>query len=349
MHISFGPQASYHVLNVLEYVSHVLGTVCVLREYNQETGELSVVPSTGTYLVDHVTVRVDHGETFGLAHSLADKVSGHFAAPNASDISGLFKKAQQWIMNKTSGTPGGTHVDILSWTHKWRVDGTTKKRGFQTLHLPSSVMGPFRADLGAFFSGAKKEWYTELGLPHTRTYMLHGPPGTGKTSLIQCVASEYDMNVAVFTVGPRTNDEDFRDALKSLPPRTLLCIEDVDCMFVQRDVEKSLLTFSGVINALDGVARLKEDMLIFVTTNHLDKLDPAFRRRVDYTIKFDYCTREQVRAIFKRFAPDTEGFEETCAGLKLTPSALQKFLLKGLPIEELGREIGDTSPLGMYV
>ena len=90
-------------------------------------------------------------------------------------------------------------------------------------------------------------------------------------------------------------------------------------------------------------------MIIFVTTNHLDKLDPAFRRRVDYTIKFDYCTREQVRAIFKRFAPYTEGFEEVCAGLKLTPSALQKFLLKGLPIDELSRELGDTSPLGMYV
>ena len=348
MHVSFGPQASYDVLNVLEYVSHVLGTVSVLRDYNHETGELSVLPATGTYLVDHVTVRVDHGETFGLAHVLADKVSGHFAAPNASDISGLFKKARQWILNKAAGTPGGAHVDILSWTHQWRVDGATKKRGFDTLHLPNSILGPFREDLGAFLSGAKKGWYAELGVPHTRTYMLHGPPGTGKTSLIQCAASEYDMNVAVFTVGPRTSDEDFRDALKSLPPRTLLCIEDVDCMFVKRDVEKSLLTFSGVINALDGVARLKDDMIIFVTSNHLDQLDPAFRRRVDYTIKFDYCSREQIRAIFKRFAPGTEGFEEVCVGLKLTPSALQKFLLKGLPIEELRRET-ETTIGTMYV
>jgi hypothetical protein len=44
-----------------------------------------------------------------------------------------------------------------------------------------------------------------------------------------------------------------------------------------------------------------------------------------------------VKSIFERFQPETnfDKVWETCRTLKLTPSILQKFLIRELPLEEL--------------
>ena len=62
------------------------------------------------------------------------------------------------------------------------------------------------------------------------------------------------------------------------------------------------MTFSGFLNALDGVAS-GEERLIFMTTNHVDKLDPALIRpgRVDLIEKIDDATPEQAQILFDRF------------------------------------------------
>jgi hypothetical protein len=61
-------------------------------------------------------------------------------------------------------------------------------------------------------------------------------------------------------------------------------------------------------------------------------LDPALKRRVDYFVKFDFCTKEQVNEMFKRFLPNEnfETFWKECSKLKLTPSILQKFFIVNL-------------------
>jgi len=62
------------------------------------------------------------------------------------------------------------------------------------------------------------------------------------------------------------------------------------------------VTFSGFLNALDGVAS-GEERIIFMTTNHVEKLDPALIRpgRVDLIEKIDDATPEQARILFDRF------------------------------------------------
>lgn len=55
------------------------------------------------------------------------------------------------------------------------------------------------------------------------------------------------------------------------------------------------MTFSGVLNALDGVAA-GEERILFMTTNHIERLDPALIRpgRVDLTELFDHAVPDQV-------------------------------------------------------
>jgi len=45
-----------------------------------------------------------------------------------------------------------------------------------------------------------KEWYTNLGIPYTLGIGLHGPPGTGKTSLIKCIANLTGRHIIILSL-----------------------------------------------------------------------------------------------------------------------------------------------------
>jgi mitochondrial chaperone BCS1 len=62
------------------------------------------------------------------------------------------------------------------------------------------------------------------------------------------------------------------------------------------------LTFSGFLNAIDGV-RSQEGRIIIMTTNYKDKLDPALLRpgRVDEMYEITYATRFQIEKLCYRF------------------------------------------------
>jgi len=67
------------------------------------------------------------------------------------------------------------------------------------------------------------------------------------------------------------------------------------------------LSLSGLLNALDGVAAA-EGRLLFATTNHLEKLDPALSRpgRMDVWIEFKNASKWQAEALFRNFFPCVE-------------------------------------------
>jgi SpoVK/Ycf46/Vps4 family AAA+-type ATPase len=87
----------------------------------------------------------------------------------------------------------------------------------------------------------------------------------------------------------------------------------MDCIFKERksnDESRNMITFSGILNGLDGIST-SEHQIVFITTNHIEYLDPALIRpgRVDYIMRFDYATKEQIIDIFKVYA--TTGISDT--------------------------------------
>jgi chaperone BCS1 len=73
-------------------------------------------------------------------------------------------------------------------------------------------------------------------------------------------------------------------------------------VFFSRARYQSSVTFSGFLNALDGVAS-GEERIIFLTTNHIEKLDPALIRpgRVDLACLIDDASPSQAKRLFTRF------------------------------------------------
>ena len=68
--------------------------------------------------------------------------------------------------------------------------------------------------------------------------------------------------------------------------------------------EVNTLSLSGLLNALDGVAAA-EGRILFATTNHLERLDPALSRpgRMDVWIEFKNASPWQAEALFRNFFP----------------------------------------------
>jgi len=340
VHVEFGPQldgavhlallyAAYKQQGVLEFFS--------IQSFNEEDKTLDLLLKPGHWTIGDIEIKFERVATHATDCRLISEVKGYFKASNISIINKFFEDAHNHANNKAVNNLELGTIKCLKYEYgSWETESTINKRSLSTIHLPEKVFSKFSDDVEKFLSDETVERYKKLEVPHSRVYLLYGPPGTGKTSLIQAIASKYNMSIGSFTVDGKTDDRHLKTCIKRLPKKALLVIEDIDSFFVNRKTTNSELTYSGVLNAIDGIDRLS-DKIIFITTNYLKDIDSALKRRVDYFIKFDFCTKEQVKSIFERFQPETnfDKVWETCRTLKLTPSILQKFLIRELPLEEL--------------
>lgn len=189
------------------------------------------------------------------------------------------------------------------------------------------------ADLQRFFSS--RERYATLGIPWRRGYLLYGPPGTGKTSLVTALASELHLNVCTLSLAsPIVTDEKIHGLLAAVPQRSLLLIEDVDAFFRDRDAAhlQVRLSFSGFLNALDGVAT-QEGTVLVMTTNHVEHLDPALVRagRIDERVELGHADEDQLRRLYLKFDNDPVAaaeFARSHAQEKLSPAGVQGELMR---------------------
>ncbi|MEX2026900.1 MAG: AAA family ATPase, partial [Pirellulaceae bacterium] len=182
-------------------------------------------------------------------------------------------------------------------------------RSPESVVLRAGQMEGLIADARTFLAG--RQWYLDRGIPYRRGYLLYGPPGTGKSSAVIAVASALQMDIAILSLASGSlDDAQLADLLADVPVNSVVLIEDIDCAFAGRGSEPdktSKLSFSGLLNAIDGVAA-GEGRLLFATTNHIERLDPALIRpgRIDKKLEISYADRDQLRRIFRRFFPQAD-------------------------------------------
>lgn len=214
-----------------------------------------------------------------------------------------------------------------------------------------------------------------LGIPYRRGYLLHGPPGSGKSSFIQALAGSLGYDICLLNLSERgLADDKLFHLLSNAPERSIILMEDVDAAFnkrVQTSEDgyvtktftrfrglkcfpffslctryQSSVTFSGFLNALDGVAS-GEERIIFLTTNHMERLDPALIRpgRVDLACLIDDATPSQAKRLFTRFYDSEQNVDleelgddlesmvegEMKDGRRVSMAALQGTFIRGGP------------------
>jgi chaperone BCS1 len=172
-----------------------------------------------------------------------------------------------------------------------------------------------------------KQRYERLGVPYHRGYLLYGPPGTGKTSLVSALAAHFDLSIYIINLAD-FNDRSLVSAVNNVPANSVLLFEDMDCMKGSQSrtgsnsgtgqsggamlgtkeaaPNQNGVTLSGLLNVLDGFAA-PTGVLFVMTTNHVEKLDPALLRpgRIDYKLYLGKASDRQKQELFRRFFPES--------------------------------------------
>jgi len=227
--------------------------------------------------------------------------------------------------------------DELSWSGHH-----THNKSFATVAIDAAKKRELEHDIDSFLGA--EEWYKTMGLSYKLGYMLHGPPGTGKTSIVLAISNRARYHIYSMDLSKFSCDAELEEAFEKLPERCMVLLEDVDCMthvVKRRDapenehaalnddvspLSSNRLTLSAILNAIDG-AGSNHGRIFVMTTNHLDELDPALVRsgRVDMTVHLGLCTHDQIRAMFDIYygpQADREA-DEVCAAIpegKISPA-----------------------------
>jgi hypothetical protein len=231
----------------------------------------------------------------------------------------IFKKLLKTIKNSRKDK---TKTDILMYKDGcWRSRAQQFKRDLSTVILENEIKDNIISHIDKFISN--KDWYIENGIPYRTGILLQGPPGTGKTSLIKAICAKYDKPLYIINVSSM-NDEKLFDAMSLITEGSIIAIEDIDTVSLDRkktkdedkdkddgdgDADIKLVegvTLGGLLNAIDGVAS-NEDRIIIATTNHPEKLDAALIREGRFDLKKDlgYLNNETFREYINRFYPES--------------------------------------------
>ena len=209
---------------------------------------------------------------------------------------------------------------FINKTNKWEASESKNIRKLDTVVLPINIKDEIKQDLELFLNS--EEWYTHRDIPYTRGYLLYGKPGTGKTSLIKALSVYFKKHIAFLMMNSINSDNELIELLQTIDYKTTwVVIEDIDSMLnlvKSREIvtelvtelsndkndkkTKSTLTFSGILNALDGVFST-HGRIMFMTTNKPEVLDEALIRpgRCDVKKQFNYCDHNQIKGLYYMF------------------------------------------------
>jgi hypothetical protein len=176
---------------------------------------------------------------------------------------------------------------------------------------------------------ANESWFRSKSIPWRRGWLLHGMPGTGKSTLTRAIGMSFDLPVFIFDLANMTNNDFIRawDEMMSNTPCIAL-IEDIDNIFNGRkyigsdNTTKSHLSFDCLINCISGVKQ-SDGVFLIITTNHIESIDKAIGipdksgkssrpGRIDKAIYLGLMEEEQRLLLAKHILSDyPELIEET--------------------------------------
>jgi len=246
------------------------------------------------------------------------------------------------------------HVDLWHCVRtgkgdvEWEISATIAKRPASTVVLDDGVMEDVLKDVANFID--REAWYSARNIPHRRGYLLEGPPGCGKTSLIRVVASEFNLPLCCVQLkSSRVGEAGIEAVLHKAPEGAIIFIEDIDCAeqggvasragqesssvhIVSGAHDPAKVTMSELLNAIDGLGA-QTGRLLFMTTNHPERLDQALVRdgRIDRRWHLGVATRQMTKRIFLSICAG----DPLCSSKQSQAERFAETIPEGLSIAEI--------------
>jgi AAA+ superfamily predicted ATPase len=214
----------------------------------------------------------------------------------------------------------------------WEQFGSIYAQHFDDIYLPSEIKRDIHTRIDQFIES--KDRYIKFGRSYKQSFLLTGVAGSGKSSLVKAIALKYKRPLYVLSFSKNLNDEGLIDLMKEVGDNSVLLIEDLDAFFQERTPQCDInVSFSALINVLDGSLVKGNGTLIFVTANHPERLDSALIRpgRIDHFYKFDWPQKEEIREAFNKLTNDPtdekfKAFYQQIKNVKINMSGMIDFM-----------------------
>jgi chaperone BCS1 len=218
--------------------------------------------------------------------------------------------ARECSQQKSNTDNNNVVVKVLV-NSSWRTVSSYPKRAQESLITGDDTVRNILEDMKSFLG--QEEKYENSGRPFKRNYLLLGPPGSGKSSLITIIASVLNLDIYFISITSNMNEKNLCAALNVLNKNSLLVIEDIDtlCDAATSGNQGAINALVSLTNILDGTLH-KHKLITILTSANSKSLDNVLLRhgRIDYTSKLSELSKKQVTEMVKYTFKSKEGCGE---------------------------------------
>lgn len=175
---------------------------------------------------------------------------------------------------------------------------------------PPILPGSVHDAIGAIIrERQERERLAARGISPTRSAILVGPPGVGKTLSARWIASALgkplwvlDLTAVMSSLLGKTGNN-LRAALDHAKKHAaVLLLDEIDSIAKRRSDESDIGELKRLVTVmLQEVDQWPDSGLLLAATNHPELVDPALWRRFDLVLKFDAPDATAIAVAIKRF------------------------------------------------